>query len=479
VSGCERTARQARMPAPLRRKTSRPGESGFALLFVFALAAALAFMLYMELPRVAFEAQRDREEMLIQRGEQYQRAIQLYIRKFNKYPASLDDLEKTQNVRFLRKRYKDPMTGKAEWRLIHAGPGGVLVDSVTQKPPSVDKDQEKTQSAEASATEVPGLGTPGQPVQPGMRRRPSDGVVAAGGETQPGQFVPTDPQSPVAGQPSGYPQPPAAFPQALGQPGYVYVQGQPGQQPNPYPQAQPGQQPVIYPPAQPGQSPQPGQPPYGYPQSQPGQPASGYPPPPGQSPFYPVPTQQTYPQFQPREMAPYPTQNIPGLPGPYGARQAGSAVPVPVIGPPASSQTGGVSPTPYPYSTQPGVSGAPGTGQPLIQQPGYQPAPGGGAPQNPALEMIRNLLTNPRPGGLTGVQAQSASGGQIMGGGIAGVASTAEAEGIKLYNERSKYNEWEFIYDIRKDPLKLRQMGIGPTQPGPAGTLPTPSGGRK
>jgi hypothetical protein len=36
-------------------------------------------------------------------------------------------------------------------------------------------------------------------------------------------------------------------------------------------------------------------------------------------------------------------------------------------------------------------------------------------------------------------------------GGIAGVASTLERSGIKLYNERDKYNEWEFIYDLTKD----------------------------
>ena len=39
------------------------------------------------------------------------------------YPQNLDDLETTRNIRFLRRRYKDPMTGKDAWRLIHVGPG--------------------------------------------------------------------------------------------------------------------------------------------------------------------------------------------------------------------------------------------------------------------------------------------------------------------------------------------------------------------
>jgi len=62
------------------KKTRR--ESGFAVLLVFAMAAAIALMLYMAMPRVAFEAQRDKEALLIERGEEYKRAIQLYFRKF-------------------------------------------------------------------------------------------------------------------------------------------------------------------------------------------------------------------------------------------------------------------------------------------------------------------------------------------------------------------------------------------------------------
>src|SRR5690348_8969493 len=115
-----------------RCRAAKRGESGFALLLIFAMAAAVAVMLYMELPRVAFEAQREREQLLIERGEQYQRAIQLYFRKFKNYPGSLDALENSNNIRFLRRRYADPLTGKDEWRLIHVGPGGVFTDSITR-----------------------------------------------------------------------------------------------------------------------------------------------------------------------------------------------------------------------------------------------------------------------------------------------------------------------------------------------------------
>src|ERR1039458_3572516 len=90
----------------------RRDESGFAMLLVFVLAAAIAIGLYMEMPRLAFESQRQREHLLISRGEQYKRGIQLFYRKYHTYPQNLDDLETTRNMRFLRRRYKDPMTGK-------------------------------------------------------------------------------------------------------------------------------------------------------------------------------------------------------------------------------------------------------------------------------------------------------------------------------------------------------------------------------
>jgi hypothetical protein len=121
------------------------------------------------------------------------------------------------------------------------------------------------------------------------------------------------------------------------------------------------------------------------------------------------------------------------------------------------------------YSTQPGVSGAPAPGQSTFPQPGYQPLPSEPA-QNPALQLIRDLLTKPRPGGLAAIQAQQQQAGalgvQIMGGGIAGVASTAEGESIMVYNERTKYNEWEFVYDFRKDPLRMGRLGQIGIQPG-------------
>jgi hypothetical protein len=59
--------------------------------------------------------------------------------------------------------------------------------------------------------------------------------------------------------------------------------------------------------------------------------------------------------------------------------------------------------------------------------------------------------------------------GQQIGGGIAGVASTAEGSGIKVYNDRDKYEEWEFIYDPKKDKRLTGMVQTGSGQLGQQG----------
>lgn len=112
-----------------RASQSRAGEKGSALLIVLVFAAMLAIMLYKEMPVATFEAQRQKEQLLMDRGNEYKRAVKLYVRKFQTFPPSIDALENTNRMRFLRNRYVDPFTGKDDWRLLHAGPGGTIIDS--------------------------------------------------------------------------------------------------------------------------------------------------------------------------------------------------------------------------------------------------------------------------------------------------------------------------------------------------------------
>ena len=97
------------------------GEEGYILIAVLFLVAMVLIALAAAAPKMAADIQRDREVELIHRGKQYVRAIKLYYKAFGAYPPNLDALEKTNDIRYLRKRYKDPMTGKDEWHLIHFG----------------------------------------------------------------------------------------------------------------------------------------------------------------------------------------------------------------------------------------------------------------------------------------------------------------------------------------------------------------------
>ena len=72
------------------------------------MMAILIISLSVAVPRVRESIQRDREVETMQRGKQYIRAIQLYYRKFHAYPPNVDALVKTNDIRFLRKKYIDP-----------------------------------------------------------------------------------------------------------------------------------------------------------------------------------------------------------------------------------------------------------------------------------------------------------------------------------------------------------------------------------
>lgn len=95
---------------PSRRQHRR--QAGYILLTLMLFVSLLVIAALAIYPTVAFQVRRDREEEMVHRGVQYSRAIKRYYKKFGTYPATIDALENTQNIRFLRKRYKDPVTGK-------------------------------------------------------------------------------------------------------------------------------------------------------------------------------------------------------------------------------------------------------------------------------------------------------------------------------------------------------------------------------
>src|SRR5437762_8956901 len=103
-------------------------DAGFSLAALIFFAAAASIVAAAAVPAYQMQAKREREKELLFRGQEYTRAIQKYQRKFGVYPSSVDQLVQTNGLRFLRKPYKDPITGK-DFRLLRLNPDGSLAGS--------------------------------------------------------------------------------------------------------------------------------------------------------------------------------------------------------------------------------------------------------------------------------------------------------------------------------------------------------------
>jgi type II secretory pathway pseudopilin PulG len=90
-------------------QATRLNERGFAMAGLLVGIALLSLGLSIAMPTWRTLVQREKEEELIWRGQQYDRAIQLY-RKKNAAPGA-PSIERLVEGRFLRKKFKDPITG--------------------------------------------------------------------------------------------------------------------------------------------------------------------------------------------------------------------------------------------------------------------------------------------------------------------------------------------------------------------------------
>lgn len=97
------------------------GEEGYLLLGAIIAVALVMIALSVAAVKVSFELRREREEESARRADQYVRAVRRYYLKFGRYPGSVEQLENTNNIRFLRQKYVDPLTGKPDYRLIVVG----------------------------------------------------------------------------------------------------------------------------------------------------------------------------------------------------------------------------------------------------------------------------------------------------------------------------------------------------------------------
>ena len=443
----QETAQDASPGTAARSQSAQPRnpEGGYALLAILLGAVMLSILLVKALPREAMSAQRIREERLIDRGEEYARAIELYFREHQKYPQELDDLEDTNGVRYLRKRYKDPMTGEDEWRLIHIGADGRFKDSLVYD----TEDPEEMMSADgrmgAGGSGFSGSGIGGSGFG-NQQRRSSFGnrgnqnqrmdantyqaLYGTPPPAQPGVFQGAGrarqvresaaPDNPLQRQNNQF-----GMDEGQAPPGDANNPENAGLGPDGRPLPPEQQQPTDYSNLPPGQVP----------------PEAGQRPQPGQQ------TPQGYP-VQPTGGIGY---SLPQSRGSIAQRNR-------------QNQRGG-------FAQQQQQTGGP------VGPIGMQ----GVSPD--AASVIGRLLTTPRPGGLAGIQGQAGAAmqqgqqGAAFQEGIAGVASKSEELGaVKVYKGMETYREWEFVYDYRQDtgmggmPGGLGQMGnINPNQPGLSG----------
>lgn len=182
---------------------ARDRQRGSALLIVFVFAAVIAILLYREMPVVAFEAQRQKEELLIDRGDEYKHAVKLFVRKTGTFPPSIEALENTNRMRFLRHKFDDPFTGKDDWRLLHAGPGGMIVDSKVKTNSKVDANGKPVEGSAAASnpSASPGFASQGfasQGFGQSSKQASNQGFTAFGGSGSNSDSSTTAPEATVA-----------------------------------------------------------------------------------------------------------------------------------------------------------------------------------------------------------------------------------------------------------------------------------------
>src|SRR5262245_239503 len=93
---------------PMKLAGQAQSQQGYAMAVLLVAMSIMAIMLTIAMPVWKHTAQREKEEELVFRGTQYVHAIALFQRKTaNAYPPNIDLLVRE---RYLRKKYKDPIT---------------------------------------------------------------------------------------------------------------------------------------------------------------------------------------------------------------------------------------------------------------------------------------------------------------------------------------------------------------------------------
>jgi hypothetical protein len=145
---------------------------------------------------------------MIRRGVQYSRAVRKYFKAFGRYPTRIEELENTNNQRFLRRRYKDPITGK-DFKLLRLGDVQMSFGSPAAVPVSQMNNQQQgaPEALNGGAQTPTGPGPSAIASQNSPTETPNDTSQANQGvaDTSTGTPPPPQPLSQQAG-PNGAPQ---------------------------------------------------------------------------------------------------------------------------------------------------------------------------------------------------------------------------------------------------------------------------------
>ena len=212
------------------------GQKGYAMAVLLVTMSIMAVMMTMAMPVWKQTARREKETELVFRGEQYARAIGLFQRKSGPgvLPPSIDLLVEQ---RFLRKKYKDPITNDDFAPVV---PATVAAQPGAAQPGAQPGPQAGTLGRGAGGGAQPSIGgqrgsTPGAATVAGIV-----GVTSKSKETSlrvyKGRshynewqfiFVPQV-QAPAAGAPAGAPGQRGRGAQGQGNQGPGFPQGFPG-----------------------------------------------------------------------------------------------------------------------------------------------------------------------------------------------------------------------------------------------------------
>jgi type II secretory pathway pseudopilin PulG len=141
-----------------QRPVGKMSDPGYAMVAILVGIGIMSVMMGLVLPVWRQAAQREKEAELVWRGEQYARAIGLFQRKYGgAFPPNLDLLVEQ---RFLRRKFRDPMTKDGEFQvLFQAGQAttpGQGASGASARPGSVAPPQAAAALQQTAAGAQPG-----------------------------------------------------------------------------------------------------------------------------------------------------------------------------------------------------------------------------------------------------------------------------------------------------------------------------------